>query len=180
MLWRIFFSALLVGGFSFAPVAAEASPALETLYAYHVPQARELRVVRRKVRRFADDVTVGSRDLVAIARSHVGKTAKQLGLPRTLWCADFMNLVRRQGGVATVPSRMAQDQARGGRRIQHPKEGAIVTMRRGGSAIAGHTGIISAVLDSDTVLVVHGNSRHRVRESKYRVSQFLAMVDPLA
>lgn len=48
----------------------------------------------------------GSRhELVPIARRHLGKRAADLGLPSRLWCADFVNRVRREAGLPVVPSR---------------------------------------------------------------------------
>ena len=118
-----------------------------------------------------------SRDLVSIARSHEGKRAAQLGLPRSLWCADFMNLVRREGGLKPVPSRMARDQVLGGTRLREPRPGAIVTLSGRGRAVA-HTGIVAAVLPGGDILVVSGNHGHRVAESVYPRGRIVALVDP--
>jgi uncharacterized protein (TIGR02594 family) len=115
-------------------------------------------------------------DLVALARRYKGKRASQLGLPRSLWCADFVNKVRLEAGLRAVPSRLARDQINGGRRIAEPVSGAVVILSRGRGG--GHTGFVAAVLPGGDIVVVSGNHGNRVAESTYRRSRVIAFVDP--
>lgn len=117
-------------------------------------------------------------DLVSLARQHDGKRAAQLGLPRSLWCADFVNLVRREAGLKAVPSRLARDQVLGGVRISAPRVGAIVVLSRGKSRVAAHTGIISGVTQSGDLVVISGNHNRQVAEAVYSRSRAIVFVDP--
>lgn len=117
-------------------------------------------------------------DLVEIARSYDGKRASQLGLPRSLWCADFVNKVRREAGLKAVPSRLARDQTKVGRRLSAPRVGAVVVLSRGRSRTAGHTGIVTGITPAGDVVVISGNHGHRVAESVYPRSRVIAYVDP--
>lgn len=126
----------------------------------------------------ADGTTWGRRDLVRIARRHLGKRASDLGLPRRLWCGDFANLVRREAGLKAVPSRLARAQASIGRRLSSPRVGAIAVISRRGGRMAGHTGIIAA-FDASTLTLVSGNSiGRRVAEETVSMSRLIAVVDP--
>jgi|GEM_PF-1134732 len=92
--------------------------------------------------------------MVALAMEHLGKTGPQLGLPSRLWCADFINRLRREAGYTPVPSRRAVDQARGGRRIASPRPGALmITHRRGGA----HVDLVLAVRPDGAVTTIGGN-----------------------
>lgn len=117
-------------------------------------------------------------DLVSLARQHDGKRASQLGLPRTLWCADFVNLVRREAGLRPVPSRLARDQALGGTRLAAPRVGTIVVLSRGKSRVAAHTGIVSGITASGDLVVISGNHNRQVAEAVYARSRAIAFVDP--
>ncbi len=118
------------------------------------------------------------RDLVSIASRHIGKRAADLGLPRRLWCADFANLVRREAGLRPVPSRLARDQVRIGRRLSEPRVGAIAVISRRGGRLAGHTGIIRG-FDEHHVVLISGNSiGRRVAEESVSRSRLIAIVDP--
>lgn len=108
-------------------------------------------------------VITGNASRVSTARQFVGATAKHLGLPRHLWCADFMNLVERKLGRRGTGSRLAMSFARYGRRLSGPAVGAIATMgRRGG----GHVGVVSS-WDATTVTIISGNHLGAVREVIY-------------
>ena len=118
------------------------------------------------------------RDLVSIAARHIGKRAVDLGLPRRLWCADFVNRVRREAGLKPVPSRLARDQVRIGRRLAEPVVGAIAVISRRGGSLAGHTGIIAG-FDETSVTLVSGNARgRRVAEETVSRSRLIAVIDP--
>lgn len=120
----------------------------------------------------------GPKDLVALARRYDGMRASQLGLPRALWCADFVNKVRIEAGFRPVPSRLARDQLHGGQRITEPVPGAVVILSRGRSGRAGHTGFVAKVLPGGDIVVVSGNHGGRVAESIYPRSRVVAFVEP--
>lgn len=105
-----------------------------------------------------------SRDIVSIARRDLGKSARQLGLPSSLWCADAANRWRRKAGLRPVPSRRAIDQAKGGKRISHPVVGALLITGRGRRG--HHVDLIVAVHGDGTVTTVGGNVSGRVAERR--------------
>src|SRR5664280_202591 len=70
-----------------------------------------------------------------------GRTAKQIGLPSQLWCADFMNFVLRRAGGKGTQSRSARSFLEYGKRLDGPRVGAIaILFRRGGNN--GHVGVV--------------------------------------
>lgn len=95
-------------------------------------------------------------DMVSAALRHEGRTARELGLPRSLWCADFANLVRREAGFRAPVSRRAIDQSMHARRIARPVPGALqITRRRGGG---NHVDLVVKV-HADRLTVIGGNIR---------------------
>lgn len=116
--------------------------------------------------------------IVGIARRHLGKRASDLGLPRSLWCGDFVNRVRREAGLRPVPSRLARDQVRIGSRLSEPRVGAIAVISRRGGRLAGHTGIIWG-FDQHHVMLISGNAAgRRVAEETVSRSRLIAIIDP--
>src|SRR5262249_35643468 len=62
----------------------------------------------------------------------VGATSRQVGVPYPdLWCADFVNFVLRRSGYPTTNSRAAKSFLDYGKRIDSPRVGAIVVLKRG-------------------------------------------------
>lgn len=98
----------------------------------------------------------------AIARRYLGRTGPQLGLPSSLWCADFVNLVRKEAGLRAVASRRAFDQARHGRRIARPRVDALLITPRGRGG--GHVEWIVAVNADGSVTTIGGNVDRVVAE----------------
>ena len=117
-------------------------------------------------------------DLDSVARRYLNKTASDLRLPRSLWCADFTNLVRKEAGLRPVPSRLARDQVKGGQRISTPVIGAIVVLSRGRSWRSGHTGIVSGLTPDGDPVIISGNHNRRVAEAVYPRSRVIAYVAP--
>src|SRR6476619_5403808 len=71
----------------------------------------------------------------------VGATSRQVGVPYPdLWCADFINFILRRTGHATTNSRAAKSFLDYGKRIDSPRVGAIVVLKRGVNN--GHVGIV--------------------------------------
>lgn len=101
-------------------------------------------------------------DLASVALRYEGKTARDLGLPGSLWCGDFASLVRREAGASSVRSRRAIDQTQGARRLRGPERGALMITRRGASG--HHVDIVVEVLPDGLVRVIGGNVAGAVRE----------------
>jgi uncharacterized protein (TIGR02594 family) len=118
----------------------------------------------------------GGSGLVAQARQYVGATASQLGVPSSLWCADFMNLVLRKSGHQGTGSRMASSFSSYGRRLSGPQVGAIAVMSRGKRG--GHVGIVSGIDASGNPIIISGNHGKRVAESTYSRGRVYAYVMP--
>jgi uncharacterized protein (TIGR02594 family) len=123
--------------------------------------------------RFSSTVTSTGSGLVSSAKSHIGATASQLGLPGSLWCADFMNQTLHRAGYKGTGSRTAKSFLALPRTTA--RVGAIAVMgRRGG----GHVGIVSGFDASGNPVIVSGNHNHRVREATYSGKRIIAYVSP--
>jgi uncharacterized protein (TIGR02594 family) len=120
--------------------------------------------------------SVGASGLVAQARRFIGATAGQLGVPASLWCADFMNLVLRKSGHQGTGSRMASSFASYGRRLSGPQVGAIAVMSRGKRG--GHVGVVSGIDASGNPIIISGNHNKRVAEAVYPRGRVYAYVMP--
>ena len=70
-----------------------------------------------------------------------GRTAKEIGLPSQLWCADFMNFVLKRAGGKGTQSRAARSFLDYGKKLDGPRVGAIVIFSRGGRN-NGHVGVV--------------------------------------
>jgi uncharacterized protein (TIGR02594 family) len=110
-------------------------------------------------------------DLVSRARSYLGKTASELGLPGRLWCADFMNMLLAGG----TGSRQAKSYLHYGTRIYAPQVGAIAILSRGRG---GHVGVVSGITDNGDPIVISGNHGREVGEGRYPKSRVLGYVMP--
>jgi uncharacterized protein (TIGR02594 family) len=118
----------------------------------------------------------GGSSLVAAARQHIGATAGQLGVPSSLWCADFMNLVLRKSGRQGTGSRMASSFASYGRRVSGPQVGAIAVLSRGKRG--GHVGVVSGIDSNGNPIIISGNHNKRVAEATYSRGRVYAYVMP--
>jgi hypothetical protein len=97
-------------------------------------------------------------DLVGKAQQYMGSTASQLGLPRTLWCADFMNML--VGGS----DRSAASYLKRGKAAPHGCVNCVaVTTRRGGN----HVGVVAGYEDGNPI-IISGNHLGRVGVGVYR------------
>jgi uncharacterized protein (TIGR02594 family) len=115
-------------------------------------------------------------NLINIARSHLGATAAQLGLPRHLWCADFMNrVVLPAAGYRGTGSRQARSFAHYGHRLPGPQVGAIAVLRRGRG---GHVGVVTGIDASGDPIIISGNHGRRVGEGVYPRGRVIAYVAP--
>jgi uncharacterized protein (TIGR02594 family) len=107
----------------------------------------------------------------------VGATSRQVGVPYPdLWCADFVNFVLRRSGYPTTNSRAAKSFLEYGKRIDSPRVGAIVVLRRG--ANNGHVGIVRGTDGAGNIIVISGNHGNKVWESPYPKDRVLGYVVP--
>jgi uncharacterized protein (TIGR02594 family) len=130
-------------------------------------------------RRAASDtigISSGISAIVDEARRFVGNTARQLGLPSRLWCADFMNYALKRAGKHGTGSRMASSFASYGKRISGPRVGAIAVMSRGRHG--GHVGVVSGIDSRGNPIVISGNHGRKVAEASYSRGRIYAYVMP--
>jgi uncharacterized protein (TIGR02594 family) len=106
-----------------------------------------------------------------------GRTAKQIGLPAQLWCADFMNFVLRRSGGTGTHSRAARSFLQYGKKLNSPRVGAIAIMSRKGPN-NGHVGIVRGTDGKGNPIIVSGNSGKVVRISTYPKERVLGYVMP--
>ena len=106
-----------------------------------------------------------------------GRTAKQLGLPSQLWCADFMNFVFRQAGGKGTQSRASRSFLQFGKKLDGPRVGAIAIFYRGGPN-TGHVGVVRGTDGDGNPIVVSGNHGHTVKEAVYPKAKVIAYVMP--
>jgi len=106
-----------------------------------------------------------------------GRTAKQIGLPAKLWCADFMNFVLRRAGGKGTQSRSARSFLEFGKKLDGPRVGAIAIMYRTGPN-SGHVGVVRGTDGQGNPIVVPGNHGPTVKESTYSKAKVMAYVMP--
>lgn len=106
--------------------------------------------------------------LVARARAYMGQTAADLGLPRSLWCADFMNKITGAG-----TSRRARDYAHYGSPAPAGCVGCVAVLSRGKRG-GGHVGVVSGYDARGNPIIVSGNHGRRVGEGAYARGRVIA------
>jgi uncharacterized protein (TIGR02594 family) len=106
-----------------------------------------------------------------------GRTARQLGLPTKLWCADFMNFVFQKAGARGTKSRAARSFLDFGKKLDGPRVGAIAIMYRKGPN-NGHVGVVRGTDGQGNPIVVSGNHGPTVTQSVYPKSKVMAYVMP--
>ena len=95
---------------------------------------------------------------------------------RSLWCADFMNLVLDRSGMKGTSSSMAKSFASYGTRLPGPKVGAIAVLSRGKNG--GHVGIVTSIDENGNPTLLSGNHNNTVAEAKYSRGRIYAYVWP--
>jgi uncharacterized protein (TIGR02594 family) len=105
-----------------------------------------------------------------------GRTAKEIGLPSQLWCADFMNFVLKRAGGKGTQSRAARSFLDYGKKLDGPRVGAIVIFSRGPNN--GHVGVVRGTDGAGNPIVVSGNFGNAVKQATYPKSRVLAYVMP--
>jgi len=106
-----------------------------------------------------------------------GRTAREIGLPTQLWCADFMNFVIGRAGAQGTKSRSARSFLQFGTKLDGPRVGAIVIFSRRG-ANSGHVGVVRGTDGEGNPIVVSGNHGNTVMQSTYPKAKVLAYVMP--
>jgi uncharacterized protein (TIGR02594 family) len=106
-----------------------------------------------------------------------GRTAKQIGLPTQLWCADFMNFVLRRAGGKGTQSRAARSFLEYGKKLDGPRVGAIAILFRKGPN-SGHVGVVRGTDGQGNPILVSGNHGLTVRESVYPKAKVMGYVMP--
>ena len=106
-----------------------------------------------------------------------GRSARQIGLPTKLWCADFMNFVLRKAGGNGTHSRAARSFLQYGKKLDGPRVGAIAILYRKG-ANSGHVGVVRGTDGQGNPIIVSGNHGNAVRQSVYPKGRVLAYVMP--
>jgi len=119
----------------------------------------------------------GSSGVLLEALRWRGRTAKQLGLPSQLWCADFMNFVLKSAGAKGTHSRAARSFLQFGTRLDGPRVGAIAIFSRKGPN-NGHVGVVRGTDGEGNPIVVSGNHGPKVMESTYPKWKVIAYVMP--
>lgn len=105
-----------------------------------------------------------------------GHTAKQIGVPSKLWCADFMNFVLKRTGGKGTGSRAARSFLKYGKVLDGPRVGAIAILSRGPNN--GHVGVVRGTDGQGNPIVVSGNHGPTVMQSTYPKARVLAYVMP--
>jgi uncharacterized protein (TIGR02594 family) len=106
-----------------------------------------------------------------------GRTAKQIGLPAQLWCADFMNFVLRSAGAKGTQSRAARSFLQFGKKLDGPRVGAIAILYRKGPQ-NGHVGVVRGTDGQGNPILVSGNHGPTVKESVYPKAKVISYVMP--
>jgi uncharacterized protein (TIGR02594 family) len=117
--------------------------------------------------------SMGSPHWISVARQYMGTNPTNR---KSLWCADFLNLVLRRSGMQGTSSSMAGSFVSYGRRISGPQVGAIAVVSRGGGA--GHVGIVTGVDASGNPILLSGNHNNTVAEAPYAAGRVIAYVWP--
>ena len=115
----------------------------------------------------------GSPHWVGVAQRYKGTNPTKR---KSLWCADFMNLVLQRSGMKGTSSSMAKSFIGYGERLSGPKVGAIAVISRGRSA--GHVGIVTGIDSSGNPVVLSGNHNNTVAEASYSAGRVIAYVWP--
>lgn len=106
--------------------------------------------------------------LLVEAERHLGKTASQLGLPRSLWCSDFMNKIAPGHGT----DRRAKSWASAGRPAARRCIGCVAVLTRGKRG--GHVGIVKG-WNGPNPIIISGNHGRRVGIGEYSARRIVAL-----
>lgn len=105
-----------------------------------------------------------------------GRTARQIGLPSQLWCADFMNFVLKRAGTSGTQSRAARSFLLYGKRLDGPRVGAIAVLYR--KRNGGHVGIVRGTDGKGNPILISGNHGPTVTQSVYPKERVMGYIMP--
>lgn len=141
------------------------------------PNARSTRTARRPEPRQASIASpfagTSNPHWISVAQRYKGTNPTGR---KSLWCADFLNLVLTRSGLQGTSSSMARSFASYGQRLPGPKVGAIAVLSRGKTA--GHVGIVTGVDASGNPVIISGNHNNTVAEATYSRGRVIAYVWP--
>lgn len=101
-------------------------------------------------------------DLASRAETYLGQTARQLGLPPSLWCADFMNMLLGGG----TGSRRADSFRTYGSAAAHGCTDCIAVIAPCHSK-RWHVGVVAGYDANGNTVIVSGNHNRRVGKGVY-------------
>lgn len=135
--------------------------------ALYLPQSRALRdpTNPRSFQREATLVAKGNTNLIRKAEGYIGANAHQLGLPSSLWCADFMNML-----VGGADRRAISFTHRGAPAPAGCVNCVAVTRRRGGY----HVGVVAGYDGNGNPILISGNHGRRVGVGTYSRGKVIA------
>jgi uncharacterized protein (TIGR02594 family) len=116
----------------------------------------------------------GSAHWINVARQYKGTNPTNR---RSLWCADFLNLVLQKSGKQGTSSSMAGSFIGYGQRLSGPQVGAIAVIGRGRGG-AAHVGIVTGLDDGGNPIIISGNHNNTVAEATYSAGRVIAYVWP--
>lgn len=122
---------------------------------------------------FNRTITMGAPRWISVAQRYKGTNPTGR---KSLWCADFMNLVLKRSGLEGTSSSMARSFASYGKRLPGPRVGAIAVLARGKNG--GHVGIVTGVDEKGNPTLISGNHGNKVAESTYPKGRVIAYVWP--
>ena len=99
------------------------------------------------------------------------------------WCSDFVNWLFMELKMERTKSARARSWLRWGIPLQHAALGAVCILKRGvgdqpGKEILhapGHVGVLTDMLEPETVTILAGNQGNRVCEDVFPLSRLLEM-----
>ena len=127
-------------------------------YNRNKPSVQKPEKIAKKVTKVTSKSVASNTSLVNAATRYVGATSNQLGLPRRLWCADFMNML-----VGGTDRRAISYASRGAKADYGCVNCVAVTTRRGGA----HVGVVSGYDNKGNPIIVSGNHNRRVGVAIY-------------
>ncbi len=116
--------------------------------------------------------SVGEPQVIRVANGYKGTNPTGR---RSLWCADFVNLVEQEIGRAGTGSRMARSFLDYGKRVEKPRAGDIVVLGRGGRS--GHVGYFME-WEGERVVAISGNYGGRVAVGRFPKHRVVGFVRP--
>jgi uncharacterized protein (TIGR02594 family) len=88
------------------------------------------------------------------------------------WCSAFVNWAMLNSGIKGTGSALARSWLQWGNKLDTPKRGAVVVLRRGKEKWQGHVGFYLGE-DDHTVRVLGGNQKNKVGIVPYPKSKVL-------